>query len=197
MYRRRENGKTVSVKGLNLDNRWVVPYNPYLTLKYNAHINVEICTTVMAVKYLYKYVYKVHDKSLLEIKNEFDEIIKYVDGRYLSASESCWRIFGYSMHNEFPSITRLAIHLPGEQIAYFNDNQDLNKVQNKMIATTLTAWFEKNKTDIEARNILYPDFPKHYIWNKSKKQWVKRKNKIFDTIGRVYMAHPSQGKNFT
>ena len=121
----------------------------------------------MAVKYLYKYVYKGHDKALLEIKNEDNEIVKYVDGRYLSASEACWRIFRYSMHREFPSVTRLAIHLPNEQIVYFNENQNLNKLKNKMIETTLTAWFSKNKTDIEAQKILYPDFPKFYIWNKS------------------------------
>src|SRR5690242_3105274 len=58
LYIRRENNKIVDIKGIKLDNRWVVPYNPYLALKYNAHINVEICSTVMAVKYLYKYVYK-------------------------------------------------------------------------------------------------------------------------------------------
>ena len=48
--------RAVEVGGIKLDNRWVVPYNPYLLLKYNAHINVEICITVSAVKYLYKYV---------------------------------------------------------------------------------------------------------------------------------------------
>ena len=32
--------RAVEVRGIKLDNRWVVPYNPYLLLKYNAHINV-------------------------------------------------------------------------------------------------------------------------------------------------------------
>jgi hypothetical protein len=63
LYRRRDDKKTIEIKKCILDNRWVVPYNPYLLLKYNAHINVEICSTVMAVKYLYKYVYKGHDRS--------------------------------------------------------------------------------------------------------------------------------------
>jgi len=35
---RRENNRTVEIKNIQLDNRWVVPYNPYLLLKYNAHI---------------------------------------------------------------------------------------------------------------------------------------------------------------
>ena len=61
VYRRRDNGRVVNVGGAQLDNRWVVPYNPYLLLKFNAHINVEICSTVSAVKYLYKYVYKGRD----------------------------------------------------------------------------------------------------------------------------------------
>ena len=46
----------------------------------------------------------MHDKALLKIKNEKDEIVKYVDGRYLSASEACWKIFGYSMHREFQAL---------------------------------------------------------------------------------------------
>lgn len=59
VYRRSDNGATyTSPDGFVFDNRWVVPYNKYLCRKYNAHINVEICTTVSSVKYLYKYVYK-------------------------------------------------------------------------------------------------------------------------------------------
>ena len=60
-YRRRDNGLVVNIKGNNVDNRWVVPYNPWLSKKYQAHINVEACMSVKAVKYLYKYIYKRHD----------------------------------------------------------------------------------------------------------------------------------------
>jgi hypothetical protein len=66
-----------------MDNSWVVPYNPYLTLKYNAHINLELCSTVKSVKYLYKYIYKRYDCANIElnVKTEnssniiYDEVI--------------------------------------------------------------------------------------------------------------------------
>jgi Helitron helicase-like domain at N-terminus len=58
VYARPDNGRQVRKGNFSFDNRWVVPYNPYLLLKYNCHINVEICSSVTAVKYLYKYVYK-------------------------------------------------------------------------------------------------------------------------------------------
>ena len=144
----------------------------------------------MAVKYLYKY------RALLEIKNGSDEIAQYIGGRYLSSSEACWRIFRYSMHHEFPNVTRLAIHLPNEQIVYFNENQDLTKLESKTSDTTLTAWFKINKIDLAAHNIVYPDFPRYYTWNKNKKQWMKRKKDEANTIGRVYMAHPSETKKY-
>ena len=66
-----------------MDNSWVVPYNPTLTLKYNAHINLELCTTVKSVKYLYKYIYKGYDCANIELNVEtenssniiYDEVI--------------------------------------------------------------------------------------------------------------------------
>ena len=64
-YRRRANITHTAGVPTKLDNRWVVPYNPYLLLKFNAHINVEICTTVLAIKYLSKYVYKGHDRAII------------------------------------------------------------------------------------------------------------------------------------
>ena len=70
VYKRPNNGVTVTTaNNVQLDNRWVVPHNIYLATKYNAHINVEICTTIHVIKYLYKYVYKGHDRARNSVKN--------------------------------------------------------------------------------------------------------------------------------
>ena len=57
IYRRRDNGQKVKVRGNYLDNQWVIPYNPYLLSKFDCHLNVKVCSTIKAVKYLYKYIY--------------------------------------------------------------------------------------------------------------------------------------------
>ncbi|KAG3056940.1 hypothetical protein PI125_g25478 [Phytophthora idaei] len=69
VYRRRRRAAgVVLINGKEYDNetinQWVVPYNPYISQKYNCHINVEVCTAIAAVKYLYKYVYKGSDKAV-------------------------------------------------------------------------------------------------------------------------------------
>jgi hypothetical protein len=58
IYRRRDTNHTLLVHGIELDNRWVVPHNVYLSTKYDAHINIEVCNNIRVVKYLFKYVYK-------------------------------------------------------------------------------------------------------------------------------------------
>ncbi|XP_055714384.1 uncharacterized protein LOC129808622 [Phlebotomus papatasi] len=54
IYRRRDNGASMMRDGRRLDNRWVVPHNRYLLEVYNCHINVEHCTMVDVVKYMFK-----------------------------------------------------------------------------------------------------------------------------------------------
>jgi len=62
IYHRCNNGCFIETKnGNRLDNRWVIPYNVDLVTKYNAHINVKICSSILFIKYLYKYIYKGHD----------------------------------------------------------------------------------------------------------------------------------------
>src|SRR5271168_2401356 len=60
-YRRRDQGWTTTKRSngqdVVLDNRNIVPYNPYLLRRYNCHINVETCSGINAIKYIFKYVY--------------------------------------------------------------------------------------------------------------------------------------------
>lgn len=91
LYRRRMQGRTVLKRTrrgaiVELDNRWVVPYNPYLLGKYNCHINVEICSSSKSVKYLHKYVFKGPDRGVIEQVQDgpapaVDEIQEYKEGR--------------------------------------------------------------------------------------------------------------------
>ena len=69
-YARPDNGWSFEKCGFVYDNQDVVPYNPYLSVKYNCHINVEICAAVEAVKYIYKYIYKGHDRTTMEISSQ-------------------------------------------------------------------------------------------------------------------------------
>jgi len=96
-----------------VDNQWVVPYNPYLLLRYNCHINVEYCASVKAVKYLYKYIFKGHDRAVVSISADessltvndkvTDEIKNYVDCRYIGAMEGAWRIFHFPLQDSLDS----------------------------------------------------------------------------------------------
>ena len=70
-----------------------MPCNPYLLLRYNCHINVEICSGLKVVKYLYKYIYKGHDRAVVYISHDgdnkyIDEIRDYQDARWVSTQEA-------------------------------------------------------------------------------------------------------------
>ena len=94
------------------DNRWVVPYNPYLSWRYKAHINVEVCASIKAVKYIHKYIYKGNDRATLELSGERDEVKRHLQGRYIGPVEACWNLFEFRTHEEYPAVYRLQVHLP-------------------------------------------------------------------------------------
>ncbi|KAG2210181.1 hypothetical protein INT45_004502 [Circinella minor] len=211
--RRRNNNNHVYKNGVRMDNRWVVPHNIFLCTKYDAHINVEICTSIASIKYVYKYVYKGHDRAAVVVSqnqrqsnaqsttNEqadpsMNEIKTYLDARYVSACEGCWRLFSFSLHKEFPNHQRLAIHLEDEQLAYFNEDDDPMAIADRAHETTLTAWFNYNIENEDARQVLYPDFPENYVFVKSDRHWKIRERGHGATIGRMYAVSPSQVEKY-
>ncbi|XP_067214184.1 uncharacterized protein [Linepithema humile] len=101
-YCRRNNGKNFKRPGgYIVDNRYVVPYCPTLSIIFNCHINVEVVSSIKSVKYLYKYIYKRHDVAAITIEPitenviiDHDEIHNYIETRYVGPVETCWRILG-------------------------------------------------------------------------------------------------------
>ena len=41
-------------------------------------------------------------------------------GRYISSSEAVWRMLGISIHERYPPVVQLAVHLENGQRVYFN-----------------------------------------------------------------------------
>jgi hypothetical protein len=104
-----------------IDNSWIVPYSPYLLLKYQCHINVECCLSVRGVKYLYKYVHKGPDRAMVSVRTQsteprpVNEIQQYQDLRSMGSSEGCWRTFNFAMYSRSPPVHALCIHLENGQ----------------------------------------------------------------------------------
>ena len=203
LYRRRSNGYFFTVPApshpageVTVDSRWVVPYNPYLSWRYQAHINVEVCASVKAIKYIHKYIYKGHDRTTLRLQATTDEVQRYLQGRYIGPSEAIWRLFEYPMHQEYPSVIRLAVHLPGQQIVSFHAQDGRQDLERRMreAKSTLIAFFEYNRLHSDGRSYLYQEFPQHFVFNQQLRRWSPRQQK--NAIGRMYHCSPFAGEKY-
>ena len=69
------------------------------------------------------------------------------------------------MHEQSHTIYRLSIHLPDQQRVYFQAGQEAEAVEREASRRThLTAWFELNSEDPNAREFLYNEIPLHYVF---------------------------------
>jgi len=123
----------------------------------------------MVVKYLYKYVYKGHDRALAVVQLEArallaitpqaaiggadgnnvpvarDEVQNYLDGRYVNASEAYHRLFAFDLHTMHPNVYRLAVHLPNEHTTYFPEGTTIGEAMMRNNSTTLIGWCDLNR----------------------------------------------------
>ncbi|CAG8768774.1 10073_t:CDS:2 [Cetraspora pellucida] len=87
------------------------------------------------------------------------------------------------LHEEVPSVVRLALHLLGMHSVIFNPNDDAMNILSHVNhqKTTLTAFFEICATLKIARQYTYQEFSQHFVGF---------------AIGRLYFADPSTGECF-
>ncbi|XP_014784030.1 uncharacterized protein LOC106879105 [Octopus bimaculoides] len=208
LYRRRrseDSELTVKVEHHEVDNRWIVPFCPLLSKAFNAHINVEFCSSIKSIKYVCKYINKGTDAATfcLQQNGNRDEVAQYQVGRYITSNEAFWRIFGFPLQQRHPPIQQLAIHLENSQLIYFTPSTAATVVEYPK-DTTLTAFSKLCNVDTFVETLLYYQVPSYYSW--SNNTWQRRRidsqvdgfpTVNFDTcLGRIYTVHPSQQECF-
>lgn len=190
LYRRRAIGQA-EVRGVIMDNQRVVPYSPYLALKYNAHINVEVCSSLKAIKYIYKYIFKGYDCANVAISSNgeqtlcYNEITNFINCRYVSAPEAIWRLREYHMHDRSHNVCRLPVHLPNQQTVFFEQG---NETAALLISkdTMLESWFKLNTKDPVANQWLYTEIPEHYVYDGKNRIWKTRQRGGDKVIARMH-----------
>jgi hypothetical protein len=203
VYRRRDDGQVVEVRNSKLDNRWVIPFNSSLLMLYNCHINVEICSSIKAVKYLYKYIYKGPDRvSYSANKSDncdkvvIDEIKRFRHARCVAPLEARYRLNGFSLYQMYPPVLQLTVYLPGLHMVAYNDRDDLHNVINheQSQKSMLTEYLRMNSVNPFANSFLYREFPEYFRWDRMEKEWLRRKQRT--QIGRMVYACPAEGERY-
>lgn len=185
---------------LTVDNSIIVPYCPLLSKALNAHINVEYCNSVKSIKYVTKYINKGSDQAVFATVNDKDEIGQYQIGRYVSTNEAVWKILGFPIHERYPTVMHLAVHLENGQRVYYNSNSIQYRLE-RIKETTLTSFFRLCEQDNFAQTLYYYQVPTYYTYNKISKCFKRRVYgkpvpgspdlKASDSIGRIYTIHPN------
>ncbi|XP_026482743.1 uncharacterized protein LOC113390969, partial [Ctenocephalides felis] len=206
-----ENGRTIKVKVQNqeieIGNEFIVPYCPLLSRIFRTHANVESCHSAKSIKYLCKYVTKGTDMTVFGIasENANDEISSFQIGRYVSSNEALWRLLSFQIHERYPTVMHLAVHLENGQRVYFTEANAAQRAERPP-STTLTSFFAMCEADPFAATLMYVDMPKYYTWNQSTKNFQRRKQgtpipdwpHVFstDALGRIYTVHPRSDECF-
>ena len=183
-----------------VDNGWVVPYSPYLSLTYNCHINVECCASPKAAQYIYKYVTKGNDRAMVmtEVEGQVrNEIQEYQDLRSVGSSEAAWHLMNFPITEQKPAVKALRVHLRDQQQVVFDEEQEIETLELQR-ETELTAYFDFNKEAQDSGTDLselckYVDMPENHVLHD--KKWRKRRRGD-PVIGRVHTVNPVAGEVF-
>ncbi|XP_056856773.1 uncharacterized protein LOC108834192, partial [Raphanus sativus] len=204
-YRRREKSDSfVEKNGFKCDNRYVIPYNKKLSLRYRAHINVEWCNQASSIKYFFKYINKGKDRVTVAVEppahivdsmlasegNVATEpptstnrnVTSNVEGNVVDGTEG-------SLEKKKNEINDFLIADMSLLIVIFKGKDKIKTVvTRKLIENTMfLAWLELNKIDDLAKTLTYAQIPNFFTYNK---KWIRRKRGF--SIGRINYAPRKQ-----
>ena len=143
---------------------------------------LKFANSVISVKYLQKYTYKGRDRAILESEEDIDDFKQYMEGRYISSHEACWRVLGFETNGMSHIIARLPVFLSNQQYVTFHAARHIETVLQNNEQTMLTKCFKVNfdiqhliQSGVAPQNLFtYCEFPEHYAWNERTKTWMRQ-----------------------
>ncbi|KAL3075367.1 hypothetical protein niasHT_033597 [Heterodera trifolii] len=194
-YGRHFEYKDKSGKTIWVDNRYVVPFNAFLTSKYKAHINTEFVAGEGCTKYLCKYVMKGADMAFIQVdggpdvrqKVDYDEFHQIRLARYITSMEAILSLWGTKLVGRSHEVDELDVHGPsGHRIAveqgFDDEEENLNAIceaaqaeeerrqRGEERVTQLTAYFAFNEANPPI-GLSYANCYKRLRYDRAKKQW--------------------------
>ena len=169
-------------------------------MRYNCHINVEVCASPKAAKYLLGYVHKGTDRAVVQTEYEddpIDEIARYEDLRCVGSSEAAWHLLNFPITGRYPAVHALRVHLKDQQQVVFDADTEEEALETQRY-TELTAFFSYNHQQVgngvaPIQLPRYVEMPKTHVYDRKKKEWRLRKRADV-VIGRVHSVNPISGE---
>ncbi|GFU10027.1 ATP-dependent DNA helicase [Trichonephila clavipes] len=99
-------------------------------------------------------------------------------GRYICSNEAIWCIFSFPIHERYPAVIHLAVHLENGQCVYFTEQTALQQALTAP-KTILTEFFNLcDRQDLFgrfAKTSICTNVPKYFTWKKQSKNWEPRR----------------------
>nr|XP_043633530.1 uncharacterized protein LOC122604724 [Erigeron canadensis] len=176
VYRRRNTGNTIEKMGSFLIMAWL----SLIML----HFCEDTSATLMS-----------NDGTTTDNNKPKDEVKNYLDCRYVSAFEACWRIFAFDIHYRHPPVEILPFHKENEQSIVYDDQAQLcDVVFNPTVKRSMfLEWMKLNAEDSFPSLLKYVQIPEFYVWIRKTRKWQRRTVEGHGSIGRISYVPPSLG----
>ena len=120
----------------------------------------------------------------------------------MGASKAFWKIYEFPLHLQYRTVTSLPINLQDNQQVYFDDDTELENIQNNPSLTQVKSFFLYNEQNAVGINndVTYIDFPSKFDWKQDSKAWSIRDNQNQTlgaaSIGILPFLTPARGDVF-
>ena len=185
---RKEDGYDISgtkyeyKRSLDEDTR-IVPYNPYLLMAWDGHLNVQRITRTGLERYLVKYVSKVEPTFGLEV--EYDsEVSRYLQSRLVGAPEAIAMQLSLTMVASSDQVKFIDTNLPNDRtrpLKTLSEIEHQAPESNDIFVDGPREMYEKRPELPEFESMLYPTYICRYNLVRKK---PRRKEPPTDADGR-------------